>query len=98
MKKQIIFQVPRFVVLAKLSISNLFGAFALGVAIAQAVLFGCAVNGVHINPRVGSIVGVLTTAVAWLARSPFAKQLGLDKTPPPPDDPAKEVQPCKPPF
>ena len=63
--------------ISKFSFSRLFGACAMAIAIAQAVVFGCSVNGVHLSQRFTSLVGVLTTAIAWLSRTPFAKKLGL---------------------
>jgi hypothetical protein len=66
-------------IISKFSLSRLFGGAALVVAIAQAGVFACAANGVHISPKAGAFVGVLTTALAWLSRSPFAHKLGLDQ-------------------
>ncbi len=58
--------------------SRVFGAIALGVSVSQAVIYGAVTNGLHVNPKVVSVIGVLTTAIAWLSRSPFAHTLGLD--------------------
>jgi hypothetical protein len=63
---------------SRFSISKIFGAISLLAAIAQAIVYACTKNGVHLNSTFITAVAVLTTAIAWFSRSPFSQELGIE--------------------
>gem|GEM_PF-6921515 len=66
---------------SRFSLSKIFGAISLLAAIAQAIVYACTSNGVHLNSNFITAVAVVTTAIAWFSRSPFSQELGIEGQP-----------------